>query len=155
MRSVPLPFLSKITLLWTRAREPGPVSPVKVDSPLPFPWTQRGEIYNRYFHPPDAVRRRVRLRSYAIGAILHVGLCVHMYIFPFTDWHRVLDPFGVLVFFQIHFPPTSCRCGSNCLLCFFALPPDLRKTNFTAFSYGYFTTHEHMFAIHDSAYCKL
>lgn len=45
MRSVPLPFLSKITLLWTRAREPGPVSPVKVDSPLPFPWTQRGEIY--------------------------------------------------------------------------------------------------------------
>ena len=46
MRSVPLPFLSKITLLWTRAREPGPVSPVKVDSPLPFPWTQRGEIYN-------------------------------------------------------------------------------------------------------------
>ena len=21
------------------------VSPVKVDSPLPFPWTQRGEIY--------------------------------------------------------------------------------------------------------------
>lgn len=47
MRSVPLPFLSKITLLWTRAREPGPVSPVKVDSPLPFPWTQRGEIYNQ------------------------------------------------------------------------------------------------------------
>ena len=47
MRSVPLPFLSKITLLWTRAREPGPVSPVKVDSPLPFPWTQRGEIYKR------------------------------------------------------------------------------------------------------------
>lgn len=47
MQSVPLPFLSKITLLWTRAREPGPVSPVKVDSPLPFPWTQRGEIYNR------------------------------------------------------------------------------------------------------------
>ena len=47
MRSVPLPFLSKITLLWTRAREPGPVSPVKVDSPLPFPWTQRGEIYIR------------------------------------------------------------------------------------------------------------
>ena len=46
MRSVPLPFLSKITLLWTRAREPGPVSPVKVDSPLPFPWTQRGEIYS-------------------------------------------------------------------------------------------------------------
>lgn len=45
MRSVPLPFLSKITLLWTRAREPGPVSPMKVDSPLPFPWTQRGEIY--------------------------------------------------------------------------------------------------------------
>ena len=45
MQSVPLPFLSKITLLWTRAREPGPVSPVKVDSPLPFPWTQRGEIY--------------------------------------------------------------------------------------------------------------
>ena len=45
MRSVPLPFLSKITLLWTRAREPGPVSPVKVDSHLPFPWTQRGEIY--------------------------------------------------------------------------------------------------------------
>lgn len=45
MRSVPLPFLSKITLLWTRAREPGPVSPVKVDSPIPFPWTQRGEIY--------------------------------------------------------------------------------------------------------------
>ena len=35
----------QITLLWTRAREPGPVSPVKVDSPLPFPWTQRGEIY--------------------------------------------------------------------------------------------------------------
>ena len=48
MRSVPLPFLSNITLLWTRAREPGPVSPVKVDSPLPFPWTQRGEIYNPY-----------------------------------------------------------------------------------------------------------
>ena len=47
MRSVPLPFLSKITLLWTRAREPGPVSPVKVDSPLPFPWTQRGEIYSK------------------------------------------------------------------------------------------------------------
>ena len=47
MRSVPLPFLSKITLLWTRAREPGPVSPVKVDSPLPFPWTQRGEIYTQ------------------------------------------------------------------------------------------------------------
>lgn len=46
MRSVPLPFLSKITPLWTRAREPGPVSPVNVDSPLPFPWTQRGEIYN-------------------------------------------------------------------------------------------------------------
>lgn len=46
MRSVPLPFHSKITLLWTRTREPGPVSPVKVDSPLPFPWTQRGEIYN-------------------------------------------------------------------------------------------------------------
>ena len=45
MRSVPLPFLSKITLLWTRAREPGPVSPVKVDSPLPFSWTHRGEIY--------------------------------------------------------------------------------------------------------------
>ena len=49
MRSVPLPFLSKITLLWTRAREPGPVSPVKVDSPLPFPWTQRGEIYIHSF----------------------------------------------------------------------------------------------------------
>ena len=48
MRSVPLPFLSKITLLWTRAREPGPVSPVKVDSPLPFPWTQRGEIYTPF-----------------------------------------------------------------------------------------------------------
>lgn len=48
MRSVPFPFLSKITLLWTRAREPGPVSPVKVDSPLPFPWTQRGEIYIGY-----------------------------------------------------------------------------------------------------------
>ena len=47
MRSVPLPFLSKITLLWTRAREPGPVSPVKVDSSLPFPWTQRGEIYSK------------------------------------------------------------------------------------------------------------
>ena len=47
MRSVPLPFLSKITLLWTRAREPGPVSPVKVDSSLPFPWTQRGEIYKK------------------------------------------------------------------------------------------------------------
>lgn len=46
MRSVPLPFLSKITLLWTRAREPGPVSPVNVDSSLPFPWTQRGEIYS-------------------------------------------------------------------------------------------------------------
>lgn len=44
MRSVPLPFF-QITFLWTRAREPGPVSPVKVDSPLPFPWTQRGEIY--------------------------------------------------------------------------------------------------------------
>ena len=50
MRSVPLPFLSKITLLWTRAREPGPVSPVKVDSPLPFPWTQRGEIYTFINH---------------------------------------------------------------------------------------------------------
>ena len=49
MRSVPLPFLSKITLLWTRAREPGPVSPVKVDSPLPFPWTQRGEIYSQKY----------------------------------------------------------------------------------------------------------
>ena len=48
MRSVPLPFLSKITLLWTRAREPGPVSPVKVDSPLPFSWTQRGEIYKKF-----------------------------------------------------------------------------------------------------------
>ena len=48
MRSVPLPFLSKITLLWTRAREPGPVSPVKVDSPLQFPWTQRGEIYKKF-----------------------------------------------------------------------------------------------------------
>ena len=48
MRSVPLPFLSKITLLWTRAREPGPVSPVKVDSPLPFPRTQRGEIYKKH-----------------------------------------------------------------------------------------------------------
>ena len=45
MRSVPLPFLSQITPLWTRVREPGPVSPVKVDSPLPFPWTQRDEIY--------------------------------------------------------------------------------------------------------------
>lgn len=51
MRSVPLPFLSKITLLWTRAREPGPVSPVKVDSPLPFPWTQRGEIYKDGAYP--------------------------------------------------------------------------------------------------------
>ena len=49
MRSVPLPFLSKITLLWTRAREPGPVSPVKVDSPLPLPWTQRGEIYSNVY----------------------------------------------------------------------------------------------------------
>ena len=39
----------QITLLWTRAREPGPVSPVKVDSPLPFPWTQRGEIYNGWW----------------------------------------------------------------------------------------------------------
>lgn len=48
MRSVPLPFF-QITFLWTRAREPGPVSPVKVDSPLPFPWTQRGEIYNKVY----------------------------------------------------------------------------------------------------------
>ena len=47
MRSVPLPFLSKITLLWTLAREPGPVSPVNVDSFLPFSWTHRGEIYSR------------------------------------------------------------------------------------------------------------
>ena len=69
MRSVPLPFLSKITLLWTRAREPGPVSPVKVDSPLPFPWTQRGEIYN-WFHTEkqleilsDWVKRNVPLKK--------------------------------------------------------------------------------------------
>lgn len=60
MRSVPLPFLSKITLLWTRAREPGPVSPVKVDSPLPFPWTQRGEIYKARV---AAVMERVRARG--------------------------------------------------------------------------------------------
>ena len=63
MRSVPLPFLSKITLLWTRAREPGPVSPVKVDSPLPFSWTQRGEIYNAL---ADAVLDRIENSSYKI-----------------------------------------------------------------------------------------
>ena len=57
MRSVPLPFLSKITLLWTRAREPGPVSPVKVDSPLPFPWTQRGEIYIMLHTEPTKQKR--------------------------------------------------------------------------------------------------
>lgn len=61
MRSVPLPFLSKITLLWTRAREPGPVSPVKVDSPLPFPWTQRGEIYTQ----------RLSRRQSGIVVVLH------------------------------------------------------------------------------------
>lgn len=63
MRSVPLPFLSKITLLWTRAREPGPVSPVKVDSPLPFPWTQRGEIYSRL----SEVNRQIRLTGQYLG----------------------------------------------------------------------------------------
>ena len=62
MRSVPLPFLSKITLLWTRAREPGPVSPVKVDSPLPFPWTQRGEIYRNgeYFRDDSNITSHIR-----------------------------------------------------------------------------------------------
>ena len=59
MRSVPLPFLSKITLLWTRAREPGPVSPVKVDSPLPFPWTQRGEIYKNAKKIEEYIRHQL------------------------------------------------------------------------------------------------
>ncbi len=61
MRSVPLPFLSNITLLWTRAREPGPVSPVKVDSSLPFSWTQRGEIYTQ----------RLSRRQSGIVVVLH------------------------------------------------------------------------------------
>lgn len=110
---------------------------------------------DRYLHSPDAVRRRVRLWGQAIGAILHVWLCVHMHIFPFADRRRVLDPFGVLVFFQIHFPPYLLSLRQQLSALFFALPPDLCKTNFTAFSYGYFTTCEHMFAIHDPAYCKL
>ena len=74
MRSVPLPFLSKITLLWTRAREPGPVSPVKVDSPLPFPWTQRGEIYNlATTENPLNVQNLIRFPVHIAFSIVIIG----------------------------------------------------------------------------------
>jgi hypothetical protein len=79
LRSVPLPFLSKITLLWTRAREPGPVSPVKVDSPLPFPWTQRGEIYTT----ARVERSGDLLRIYS--ADLKVLLATHTVTWSRTD----------------------------------------------------------------------
>lgn len=74
MRSVPLPFLSKITLLWTRAREPGPVSPVKVDSPLPFPWTQRGEIYSIPVEKTDTLYFHILISGYVVTNCRYIFL---------------------------------------------------------------------------------